>query len=58
MLSPSLELLTTPWEREHSESISTEVSAYTQYLFELPLGQYVKRVYTTERNARVDWRGI
>ena len=58
MLSPLLELPTTPWEREHSETLSTEVSAYTQYLFELPLGQYVKRVYTTERNARVDWRGV
>ncbi|NEU33513.1 glutathione S-transferase, partial [bacterium LRH843] len=24
----------------------------------LPLGQYVLRVYQTERNARVDWRGV
>ncbi|WP_089605485.1 glutathione S-transferase family protein [Acinetobacter piscicola] len=58
MLSPLLELATTPWEREHIETVSHEFSEHTQYLLELPLGQYVKRIYTTERNARVDWRGI
>lgn len=58
MLSPLLELPTTPWEREHFATTLSEVSEYTQYLLDLPLGQYVKRVYTTERNARVDWRGI
>ena len=31
---------------------------FSQHLLELPLGQYVKRIYATERNARVDWRGM
>ena len=58
MLAPVLEIKGTPWEKDHEESLSEEFSAYKTYLTNLPLGQYVLRVYQTERNARVDWRGI
>lgn len=44
--------------KNHEESLSEEFSAYKTYLTNLPLGQYVLRVYQTERNARVDWRGV
>ncbi len=58
MLAPILELPGTPWEKEQGESCSLESQSYKEYLFSLPLGQYVQRIYTTERNARVDWRGV
>ena len=58
MLAPVLEIKGTPWEKDHEESLSEEFSAYKTYLTNLPLGQYVLRVYQTERNARVDWRGF
>ena len=58
MLAPILEISGTPWEKEHDEVISEEFKDYQKYLLDLPLGQYVSRIYQTERNARVDWRGI
>ena len=58
MLAPVLEIKGTPWEKDHEESLSEEFSTYKTYLTNLPLGQYVLRVYQTERNARVDWRGV
>ena len=58
MLAPILEIVGTPWEKEHGESLSEEFKAYKAYLSDLPLGQYVQRIYQTERNARVDWRGV
>lgn len=58
MLAPILEIAGTPWEKEHSESLSSEFKSYKAYLTDLPLGQYVIRIYQTERNERVDWRGI
>ncbi len=58
MIAPILEIEGTPWEKEHSENLSEEFRVYKAYLSNLPLGQYVKRIYQTERNARVDWRGI
>lgn len=58
MLAPLLEISGTPWEKESDEMISDEFKAYKVYLQELPLGQYVQRIYQTERNARVDWRGV
>lgn len=58
MLAPLLELDATPWEKEDAEHISQAFVDFSQYLLELPLGQYVKRIYATERNARVDWRGM
>ncbi|WP_130802726.1 glutathione S-transferase family protein [Acinetobacter ihumii] len=58
MLAPILELSGTPWERENNEVSSPELRQYKEYLLSLPLGQYVQRIYATERNARVDWRGI
>ncbi|MDU6284811.1 MAG: glutathione S-transferase, partial [Acinetobacter sp.] len=53
-----LEIKGTPWEREEAEGVSEEWNNYQQNLLDLPLGQYVLRIYQTERNARVDWRGI
>ena len=58
ILAPLLELPATPWEKEYAENISQEFTEFSQHLLELPLGQYVKRIYATERNARVDWRGM
>ncbi|TCM60263.1 glutathione S-transferase [Acinetobacter calcoaceticus] len=58
MLAPLLELEHTPWEREPETKQSAEFNEYKQSLLTLPLGQYVQRIYATERNARVDWRGL
>lgn len=58
MLAPLLELPSTPWEREQGNHHSAEFVEFNQYLLDLPLGQYIKRIYATERHARVDWRGI
>lgn len=58
MLAPLLEISGTPWERDKSEEMNSEYSDYKVQLLELPLGQYVKRIYANERNARIDWRGI
>ena len=58
MLAPLLTLDSTPWEREQAEHNSVEFTVFCQHLLELPLGQYIKRIYATERHARVDWRGI
>jgi len=58
MLAPLLEIPATPWERENTELLSDEFKHYKEILTELPLGQYVLRIYQTERNARVDWRGV
>ncbi|WP_445660799.1 glutathione S-transferase family protein [Acinetobacter sp. F16] len=58
MLAPLLEIPGTPWEKEHGEVWSEEFKKYKETLTELPIGQYVLRVYKTERNARVDWRGV
>ena len=50
----------TPWELENDdiEQFTGELKEYHDYLLDLPLGQYVQRIYATERNARVDWRGL
>lgn len=58
MLAPLLELNATPWEKELGAQSTEEFQAYKAELFELPIGQYVQRIYATERNARVDWRGV
>ncbi|OTG94711.1 glutathione S-transferase family protein [Acinetobacter sp. ANC 3832] len=58
MLAPLLELNGTPWENDTSEIQSEEFLAYKNNFLSLPLGQYVQRIYATERNARVDWRGM
>jgi glutathione S-transferase len=58
MLAPILEIAGTPWEKEHSDHLSEDFKAYKSYLMDLPLGQYVLRIYQTERNSRVDWRGV
>lgn len=58
MLAPLLELGETPWENEHEENRTEDFMNYQSYLLDLPLGQYIQRIYETERNARVDWRGM
>jgi glutathione S-transferase len=58
MLAPLLEIAGTPWEKERGENLSDEFMQYQTFLTNLPLGQYVLRIYQTERNARVDWRGV
>ena len=58
MLAPLLELEATPWEREPETEQADEFNQYKIFLLDLPLGQYIQRIYATERNARVDWRGL
>ena len=58
MLAPILEIEGTPWEKETGEALADEFQQFKEDLIQLPLGQYVIRVYQTERNARVDWRGV
>lgn len=58
MLAPILTLPDTPWETEQLDAFSTEFLTYREHLQQLPLGQYIARIYATERRARVDWRGI
>ena len=60
MLAPLLVIKGTPWELENDdlEQFSGELKQYHDDLLDLPLGQYVQRIYATERNARVDWRGM
>ncbi|MCH4248671.1 MAG: glutathione S-transferase family protein [Acinetobacter populi] len=58
MLAPVLMIVGTPWEMTNPDNISEEVLSLQQALLALPLGQYVQRIYETERNARVDWRGV
>ncbi|MFU8927063.1 glutathione S-transferase family protein [Acinetobacter puyangensis] len=58
MLAPLLMITGTPWEMANSDKLSEDVLLSQQALLALPLGQYVQRVYETERNARVDWRGV
>ncbi|MDQ8935434.1 glutathione S-transferase family protein [Acinetobacter rudis] len=58
MLAPLLELESTPWEKEFGAESSEQFELYKAELLSLPLGQYVKRTYANERNARVDWRGV
>ena len=58
MIAPLMMIEGTPWEREQHSEIAPEVMAFQHYLLQIPLGQYVQRIYQQERNARVDWRGI
>lgn len=58
MIAPLLEISNTPWEKDHSNEISNDFYTYQNDLLQLPIGQYVKRIYLTERNARIDWRGV
>lgn len=58
MLAPILVIRGTPWEIEDCNQLQGELREYYDRLVNLPIGQYVQRVYHTERNARVDWRGI
>ena len=47
MLAPLLEIPGTPWEKEHGEVLSEEFKKYKETLIELPIGQYVLRIYQT-----------
>ena len=58
MLAPLLQIPETPWERENQQVVSEVFQQIKNELMDLPLGQYIKRIYMNERHARVDWRGI
>ena len=58
MLAPLLQIAGTPWEKEQGGSTPQTFGLYGAELLLLPIGQYVKRIYENERNARIDWRGI
>lgn len=55
MIAPILNIMGTPWE---NTQLNPTLTALKQHVLGLPIGQYVLRVYATERYARVDWRGI
>lgn len=58
MLAPLLNISGTPWEVDHLDILHPEHLLQREALLDLPLGQYVQRIYRTERHARIDWRGI
>jgi glutathione S-transferase len=49
----------TPWQIDEAEvdDLPLPIREYRQQLLDRAFGQYVMRIYETERNARVDWRG-
>lgn len=57
MLAPLMNIYGTPWEIENYK-YDEHVYHMQKLINESNIGQYVKRIYRTERNARVDWRGI
>ena len=56
-LAPLLGIAETPWVPEGDEVLPAAVLALRDQLVDRPLGQYVLRLYQTERQARVDWHG-
>ena len=58
MIAPLLMIDGTPWEVHDYSEMHEEVMQYRDTVLNLPIGQYVKRMYENERNARVDWRGV
>ncbi|MDR9777859.1 glutathione S-transferase family protein, partial [Rhizobium hidalgonense] len=48
----------TPWQVDDPQSLPPEILKYRNELLERPIGQYILRIYQTERHARVDWRGM
>lgn len=58
MIAPMLMIEGTPWEIQDASEIKPEIFDQQLKLLDLPIGQYVKRIYQLERNASVDWRGV
>lgn len=60
LVAPLIGPAGTPWEVQESEvsKLPEQIRAYRQQLLDRPFGQYLMRIYSTERNARVDWRGV
>lgn len=60
MTAPLIGAVGTPWEVQEADKhrLPAEVVAFRESLLARPFGQYVKRMYETERRARVDWRGV
>ncbi len=56
-LAPMLNIADTPWVLAPDEVAPDAVQQAQQQLLDRPLGQYVLRLYQTDRNARVDWHG-
>lgn len=48
----------TPWQVDHSSQLPEPLRSYREELLDRPFGQYLMRIYQTERYARVDWRGL
>ncbi|ESK39973.1 hypothetical protein P256_00412 [Acinetobacter nectaris CIP 110549] len=57
MLAPLMNIYGTPWEIGESKQ-SQELLDMQMFIQSTAIGQYVQRIYNTERNARIDWRGI
>ncbi|XID75866.1 glutathione S-transferase family protein [Alkanindiges sp. WGS2144] len=48
----------TPWQVDDPALLPVEIHHYREQLLDRPIGQYIMRIYQTERHARVDWRGV
>ena len=57
LAAPLLGVIGTPWEPADQGDIPEPIFEMRDQLLERPFGQYVMRMYQTERQARVDWHG-
>lgn len=57
LAAPLLGPAGTPWQPYDESDVPEPIAQFRQALFERPIGQYIWRIYQTERNARVDWHG-
>ena len=57
LAAPLLGVIGTPWEPADQGDVPEPIFEMRDQLLERPFGQYVMRMYQTERQARVDWHG-
>jgi glutathione S-transferase len=57
LAAPLLGIRGTPWEPHDEGNVPEPIATFKHQLLDRPFGQYVQRLYDTERNARVDWHG-
>lgn len=55
--APLLGIRGTPWEPYDEGNVPEPMAIFKHQLLDRPFGQYLQRMYDTERNARVDWHG-
>ena len=57
LAGPMFSPVGTPWVAPSDIVVPASLTDYQAELLARPFGQYVARIYATERRARVDWRG-